>query len=76
MGLITNKLVEVLLGYAHAAHEFTLVGLVRSIYLNQASACLLTLVGGAAAIGLLILILGGITAIAEQFSAQRAGGQA
>jgi hypothetical protein len=72
LGLITNKLVEVLLGRANAAREFTLPGLVRSVYQSQANACLLTLVGGAAAVGLWILVLAGITAIAEQ----RAGEQA
>ena len=72
MGLITNQLVEVLVGYGFAAQEFTPVELVRDVYLTQASAFLTTLVAATAAIGLLTLIVSGIMAIPEQLAAQNA----
>ena len=72
MGLITNQLVEVLAGYEFAAQEFTLVDLVRNVYLDQASAFLATFVAATAIIGLLTLIISGIIAIPEQLAAQSA----
>ncbi|UCC63361.1 MAG: sensor histidine kinase [Anaerolineae bacterium] len=69
-GLITTKLVEVLLGYESAAREFTLVELVRDLYLDQAGTFLLTFVAATAAIGLLVLVVSGITSLPEQLSAR------
>jgi hypothetical protein len=74
MGLITNQLVEVLVGYGFAAQEFTLVELVRDVYLTQASAFLTTLVAATATIGLLTIIVSGIMAILEQLAARSATG--
>ena len=67
IGLITNQLVEVLIGYESSAQEFTLVELVRSLYLNQMTALLTTLLATAVAAGLLTLVISGMMAIAEQF---------
>jgi hypothetical protein len=68
IGLITNQLVEVLMGYEFAAAEFTLVELVRYVYLNQASSFLATFVAATAVIGLLTLLISGIMAIPEQLA--------
>lgn len=68
--LITNRLVEALVGYTHAAQEFTLVERVRDVYLMQARACLITFVAAAATVGLLTLIASGIAAIPEQLAAR------
>jgi signal transduction histidine kinase len=70
VGLITNQFVEVLVGYTHAARDFTLVALVRNVYLMQARACLITFVVAAATVGLLTLIASGIVAIPEQLAAR------
>jgi hypothetical protein len=66
IGLITNQLVEVLIGYESSAQEFTLVELVRSLYLNQMTALLTTLLATAVAAGLLTLVISGMMAIAQQ----------
>jgi signal transduction histidine kinase len=66
MGLVTNQLVEVLVGSGSAAQEFTLVELVRSVYLNQASGFLTAFVVAVAAVGLLALLVSGITALSER----------
>jgi hypothetical protein len=60
----------VLVGYTHAAQEFTLVALVRNVYLMQARACLITFVAAAATVGLLTLIVSGIVAIPGQLAAR------
>jgi hypothetical protein len=70
MGLITNRLVEVLVGYAFAAQEFTLIELVRDVYLAQARAFLITFVAAAVLVGLLTLIASGIVAVPQQLSDQ------
>jgi hypothetical protein len=72
IGLITNQLVEVLLGYEFAAQEFTLVELVRNVYLAQASAFVITFVAAAVAVGLLTLIVSGVISIPEQLAARGA----
>ena len=72
MDLITNQLVEVLLGYEFAAQEFTLVELVRDVYLAQASAFVITFVAAAVVVGLLTLIVSGMVSIPEQLTAQGA----
>jgi signal transduction histidine kinase len=66
IGLITNQLVEGLIGYGAAAQEFTLVELVRSIFVNQASGFLITFVAATAVTGLLALLISGFMAIPEQ----------
>jgi len=74
MGLITNQLVEVLIGHEFAAQEFTLAELVRDVYLAQARAFLIAIVVAAAAVGLLTLIASGIVAIPQQLSDRNAEG--
>ena len=74
MGLITNQLVEVLIGHEFAAQEFTLADLVRNVYLAQARAFLITVVVAAAAVELLTLIASGIVAIPQQLSDRNAEG--
>ena len=69
-GLITNRLVEVLVGYAYAAQEFTLIELVRDVYLAQARAFLITFVAAAVLVGLLTLLASGIVAVPQQLSDQ------
>jgi signal transduction histidine kinase len=72
LGLITNQLVEVLVGREFAAQEFTLAELVRDVYLAQASALLTAFVAATAVIGLLTLIISGIMALPAQLVAQNA----
>jgi hypothetical protein len=62
LGVITRELVEVLLGNAGSVGAFTLIELVRNLYLNQASALLTASLAVAAALGLLTLVIGGIMA--------------
>jgi hypothetical protein len=70
LGLITNQLVEVLVGMAQAAQEFTLVKLVQGVYLAQAGTALVLLVGSVALVGLLVLVISGIMGIAELFGSR------
>jgi hypothetical protein len=74
IGFITNQLVEVLIGYESSAQEFTLVELVRDLYLNQTTALLTTLLAAAVAAGLLTLVISGMMAIAEQFEKNQESG--
>jgi hypothetical protein len=64
IGLVADLPIEVLLGYEFSP-EFTLFDIVRSVYLDQASAFLATFAAATAAAGLMALLIGGITDLAE-----------
>jgi hypothetical protein len=72
LGLITNQLVEVLVGREFAAQEFTLAELVRDVYLAQAGTLVVAFFAATAAIGLLALVISGTMALPAQLVAQKA----
>jgi hypothetical protein len=69
MGLMPVTLIEGLAGRQGpgGAIEITLAQVVRQVFLDQAQAALLTLVGISAAIGVLILLLSGLSALVVQW---------
>jgi hypothetical protein len=62
---ILNRLIAVLAGYSESqsAPDFTLVQLIRHVYLAQGRAAVVVLVGAVATVGLLLLAISGIMAL-------------